>query len=156
MDKFHHKPPLRHHHFLRQAARHTNMSRLEQLIALLGGEQNLPEKLPEPEPDIPAAIEEEEEEQPPPIIRDPNVKPFKCPQPQPQTKIKLNPVPLMEYEDDIPFDARKGEPAPLGVEFVPFEAVTRYCYKYVSKEFMQPMATAFFDADKIYRRDWDL
>ena len=122
----------------------------------MGGEQNLPEKLPEPVPDIQIAIEEEEEEQPPPIIRDPNLKPLRFPQPQPQANIKLNPVPVMEYEDDIPFDAYKGEPAPLGVDFAPFVAVTKYCYKYVPKEFLQPMATAFFDADKIYRRDWDL
>lgn len=132
------------------------MSRFDQLIALLGGEQNLPEKLPEPDLSTEPEPEPEEEEQPPPITRDPNLKPPRYPQPQPQNKIKLNPVPAMEFEEDVPFDGRKGEPAPLGVEFATFGAVVRYCYKYAPREYMQPMATAFFDADKIYRRDWDL
>ncbi|EME48926.1 hypothetical protein DOTSEDRAFT_58207 [Dothistroma septosporum NZE10] len=136
------------------------MSRLDRLIALLGGEENLPEKLPEPAPYGETVKEEDEEQeqegQPPPIIRDLNPQPLRYPQPLPQQKITLNPVHVMESEDDIPFDSGKGEPAPLGVEFATFGAVTKYCYKYVPRELMQPLATAYFDADKIYRRDWDL
>ena len=102
----------------------------------------MPEKLPEPVPHVETVVEEEEEEQPPPIIRDPN--------------LQLHPLPMMECPGDVPFDARKGEPAPRGVELATFGAVTKYCYKYAPRELMQPMATAYFDADKIYRRDWDL
>ncbi|EMD00601.1 hypothetical protein BAUCODRAFT_81223, partial [Baudoinia panamericana UAMH 10762] len=51
--------------------------------------------------------------------------------------------------------AHMGTSAPRGITFTPFLAVTRYCYKFVSKEYMQPLATAFFDANKIYDRPWD-
>lgn len=63
---------------------------------------------------------------------------------------------MASFEGDIPFDNRKGQPAPLGIKFVPFIAVTKWCYTYAPKHLLQPFATAFFDGDKIYARDWDL
>jgi len=49
-----------------------------------------------------------------------------------------------------------GEPAPRGFSFSPFLPVTRFCYKFVSPQWSQPLATAFFDANKIYNRPWDV
>lgn len=74
--------------------------------------------------------------------------------------IKINGVsrPMADFEDirDIPFDNRKGQPAPLGINFVPFIALTKWCYTYAPPHLLQAFASAFFDADKIYARDWDL
>lgn len=56
-----------------------------------------------------------------------------------------------------PFDVRKGEASALGVSFVPFLALTKYCYKYVPRDLSQKIASAFFDTNKIYNnREWDL
>jgi hypothetical protein len=56
-----------------------------------------------------------------------------------------------------PFDGRKGEASALGISFVPFLALTKYCYKYVPRDLSQSIASAFFDANKIYdNREWDL
>lgn len=55
-----------------------------------------------------------------------------------------------------PFDARKGEHLPSNVELTPFLAITKYCYTSVPYRWSQSLATAFFDAGKIYRRDWSL
>lgn len=49
-----------------------------------------------------------------------------------------------------------GDPAPRGISFCPFIAVTKFCYKFVSREWMQSLATAFFDANKIYQREWEM
>ncbi|KAK1066909.1 hypothetical protein LTR74_006784 [Friedmanniomyces endolithicus] len=49
-----------------------------------------------------------------------------------------------------------GEPAPRGFSFSPFLPVTRFCYKFVGPQWSQPLATAFFDANKIYNRSWDV
>lgn len=55
------------------------------------------------------------------------------------------------------FDDRKGEPAPRGLSFSPFIAVTRYCYKFLPRPLGQQVATALFDGNKIYdQREWDL
>lgn len=136
------------------------MSRVDQLIDLLGGLENLPQKPPPPpeEPHVPAN-EVDDEDVPPPIQRDPNLKPPSLLKPQIQPSKPAAAAPAMlssDGEDDFLLDSRKGEPAPRGINFVPFIAVTKYCYKFVPKKWMQPLASAFFDADKIYTRDWDL
>ena len=59
-------------------------------------------------------------------------------------------------ESTYPPDPRQGEPAPFGVRFCPFIAVTKLPYKFVNKQFMQQIATAFFDAGKIWNREWDV
>lgn len=72
-------------------------------------------------------------------------------------KINNRSVPMATFTGgDIPFDNRKGQQAPFGINFVPFIALTKWCYTYAPKHLLQPLATAFFDADKIYARDWDL
>ena len=42
------------------------------------------------------------------------------------------------------------------MSFCPFIAFTKFPYKYVDPAFRQPIATAFFDAGKIYNRSWEL
>jgi len=51
-----------------------------------------------------------------------------------------------------------GETAPKGIHFSPFLAVTKFCYNpnFVNGKWRQPFATAFFDAEKIYLRQWDM
>lgn len=72
-------------------------------------------------------------------------------------KINNRSVPMATLTGgDIPFDSRKGQPAPFGINFVPFIALTKWCYTYAPKHLLQPLASAFFDAGKIYDRDWDL
>ncbi|CAK4031612.1 hypothetical protein DOTSEDRAFT_58207 [Lecanosticta acicola] len=139
------------------------MSRVDQLIALLGGPANLPPKLPrqsqETEPTANEGPDDDDDDDdiPPPVQRDPDLKRPTLLQPlfQPAPN---SPAPMYtsDGESDFPLDGRKGQPAPLAIKFVPFIAVTKYCYKFVPKQRMQPLASAFFDADKIYNRDWEL
>ncbi|KAF2717467.1 hypothetical protein K431DRAFT_233035 [Polychaeton citri CBS 116435] len=49
-----------------------------------------------------------------------------------------------------------GQTAAHGSTFAPFGAVTKYCYKFVSTDYVQPLASAFWDAGKIWNRHWDL
>ncbi|KAK3114256.1 hypothetical protein LTR53_007614 [Teratosphaeriaceae sp. CCFEE 6253] len=49
-----------------------------------------------------------------------------------------------------------GEIALKGIHFSPFLAVAKFCYRFVSEEWRQPLATHFFDANKIYDRPWDI
>ncbi|EME87503.1 uncharacterized protein MYCFIDRAFT_205698 [Pseudocercospora fijiensis CIRAD86] len=72
-----------------------------------------------------------------------------------------SPVPRstpLVYESDEPFtfDPDKGKTAPAGTRFCPFNAVTQYCYRFVPKLWTQPLASAFFDAEKVYKRSWNL
>ncbi|KAK5110068.1 hypothetical protein LTR62_006313 [Meristemomyces frigidus] len=55
-----------------------------------------------------------------------------------------------------PLTTRFGEVAPRGFTFVPFVAVTKFCYEFVPQQWSQPLASAFFDNNKIYERQWDL
>lgn len=68
------------------------------------------------------------------------------------------PAPAMQEltSSDLLLDSRAGEPAPQGISFTPFLAVTKFCYKFVPRAYQQPLATAFFDANKIWCREWDL
>ncbi|KAI6907851.1 hypothetical protein KC318_g2693 [Hortaea werneckii] len=70
------------------------------------------------------------------------------------------PIPALAMQEltssDLSLDPRAGEPAPQGISFTPFLAVTKFCYKFVPRASQQPLATAFFDANKIWCREWDL
>jgi len=66
-----------------------------------------------------------------------------------------SPAPLLSDADNLSQMAM-GEPAPRGFSFSPFLPVTRFCYKFVGPQWSQPLATAFFDANKIYNRSWDV
>lgn len=159
----------------------SSLSRMDRLVQLLGGDENLPPKFeppatePESEsepaqsdnvniegvPGIDAAIEklqsidsfvQEQKEQPGNWWDAVPQLPKQTSQTQTQ--------PVHPYLSDgsvhFNFDSRKGEPAPLGLGFCPFTAVTKFCYKFVKREFQQPIATAFFDEGKIWNREWDL
>ncbi|QIW95477.1 hypothetical protein AMS68_000995 [Peltaster fructicola] len=65
------------------------------------------------------------------------------------------PIPL-KGDLDRTTDPRCGDPSPLGIQFCPILAVAKWPYKFVDREYMQPIATAFFDAEKIWNREWDL
>ena len=150
---------------------------LERFLNLAGGEQNLPpiskprtkekttsgseelEKLPSVE-EIVAECERENV-----AYRLQNLALFPSgtqPQansPQQLTQAGLTvPAPAMQEltSSDLLLDPRAGEPAPQGISFTPFLAVTKFCYKFVPHAYQQPLATAFFDANKIWCREWDL
>jgi hypothetical protein len=61
-----------------------------------------------------------------------------------------------DIEVDFTLDPRRGVPSELGMSFCPFLAITKFPYKYVDSAFRQPIATAFFDENKVYNRPWDL
>lgn len=48
------------------------------------------------------------------------------------------------------------KPAPLGMNFCPLIAITKFPYKFVNKQYMQQIASAFFDEGKIWNRDWEV
>lgn len=142
----------------------SSLSRSERLIALLGGTENLPHKTKQagPSPDTlpdehPTQILQKGEDvsqwhraggthELPPSSRDVQ-----------QDFIQSQPSSSLERVATFAFESRKGEPAIRGVRFCPFGAVTKYCYKFVPAELSQSVATAFFDANKIYdHRTWDL
>jgi len=158
-------------------------SRIERFVNLIGGEQNLPPKLPPP----PGPIEQNNNESNevaedgngpsqlqlptvdhflaknhPPTGTEPSSTsqlPGKEPAAAHFTPQLIPPTvneAEAEIEIDLTWDDRLGEPAPLGIHFSPFGAVSKFCYKFVNKEFQQPLATAFFDAGKIFARGWDL
>ncbi|KAK3670213.1 hypothetical protein LTR78_009868 [Recurvomyces mirabilis] len=67
------------------------------------------------------------------------------------------PQPLVNQPElDTTSMAHMGESAPRGFAFSPFVAVTKFCYKYVPKQYSQALASAFWDSNKIYERGWDL
>ncbi|KAK3723563.1 hypothetical protein LTR37_001815 [Vermiconidia calcicola] len=155
------------------------LSRMDRLVNMLGGEQNLPPKLPQPttstEPEQTDEVAAEEQTtQEDPINKLQSMDSYlqenqnsenwwdavpQIPQPkQPSGTTQARPA--QPYSSDgslhFIFDSEQGRPAPLGMSFAPFVAVTRFCYKFVSKELQQPLATAFFDEGKIWNREWDL
>lgn len=147
----------------------------ERFVTLIGGEQNLPPKIPEPPPQ-PEPAEDESKlanddqfskltsvdsliaEQM--LSKDEAVPSYLKGNIQPAIQPQFTPVathaPPQLSDADLSLDPRMGEAAPLGINFSPFAAITKFCYKFVSREYQQPLATAFFDANKIYNRDWDL
>jgi len=143
-------------------------SRIERFISLIGGEENLPPKLPASttSPDLttnkPSSLPTDEhvtaqEHTPAEVVSPPHVKVEKEVASTPPAHSHIIHEPPANDDDvDLSWDPRLGESAPYGVDFTPFGAVTKYCYKFVRRELQQPLATAFFDAGKIFARDWDL
>ncbi|KAK6439812.1 hypothetical protein LTR95_003971 [Oleoguttula sp. CCFEE 5521] len=53
-------------------------------------------------------------------------------------------------------DERIGQASDVGMKFCPFPAVTKFPYRFLNNpELLQPIASAFFDRDQIYEREWD-
>jgi hypothetical protein len=135
-------------------------SRMRRLLVILGGEENLP---PRVKPVL-AQVDEPLSPKPPDIVIDS----VSITQPTAAVhSIRLlapanlhesaEPKPVQPEVARYPFDIRKGESSTLGVSFVPFQALTKYCYKYIPTHLSQRVASAFFDANKIYdTRAWDL
>ena len=150
--------------------------RVDRLVKVLGGEENLPAKLPRPSTDVQEADTEAKEVDLPKgdfnsmqsvmnnfkhgELKDGedwwNATP-RLPQPAQPTQTEQNaPWYTDRGEVRFNFDPRKDEPAPLGISFSPFAAVAKFPYKFVKREFQQKIASAFFDEGKIYSREWDL
>lgn len=66
--------------------------------------------------------------------------------PKASTSVDVNPV----------ANLRQGEPAPTGGSFCPLLAVTKFPYRFVGSQYKQPIASAFFDGEKIWNREWGL
>lgn len=130
--------------------------RVARFLAFIGGPENYLPKLPEPAPVEEEPVENTVDELPPPVEIDPNFKPIYASDLIKPVQPKSGVVAMSNDPLDFSFDSRCGQPAPLGICFCPFLAVTKYCYKFVPKKLMQPLATAFFDAEKIWSRVWDL
>jgi hypothetical protein len=159
-----------------------SVDRFEIYTQLMGGEQNLPPKLATPPPTTNSSDEPPADEgiNPDKILDSfgnlqtydsfVSAHPFPAPSapaydnrhaPNPQsngaaTRRSENKASETDVDIDFILDPRRGEPSELGMSFCPFLAVTKFPYKYVDPDFLQPIATAFFDENKIYNRSWDL
>lgn len=78
------------------------------------------------------------------------IKGYRPPKDKPPAKV-VNPNDI-----DLTLESRCGEPAPRHIKFTPFAAVCKFPYKFVCDDLRQPLASAIFDSNKIYDRDWDL
>ncbi|KAK6416405.1 hypothetical protein LTR95_017459 [Oleoguttula sp. CCFEE 5521] len=57
---------------------------------------------------------------------------------------------------DVTIDERTGEPSEIGTTFCPFLAITKFPYRFVeNRALTQPLASAYFDREQIYEREWD-
>ena len=149
----------------------SSLTPMERFITLIGGAQNLPPKIPQPSPAAASSkaepVNEDDIRALPSVdevvaedvlwqrARKHNASlPVSITQPQ----FTSSSTDLPQQPADLSIDARMGATAPLGISFTPFGAVTKLCYKpdIVRQAFRQPLATAFFDANKIYTRNWDL
>jgi hypothetical protein len=145
-------------------------SPMDRFMNLIGGEQNLPPKrIPTPPPapseddngDIAKLPTVEEIMAKYPIDKPSYLNKSAGTTPQHLPSQHKNPShvppPLTAEERELfKFDPRCGESSPRGLTFSPFAAVTKYCYKFLDKEYSQLVATAFFDEGKIFNREWDL
>ncbi|KAH9845099.1 hypothetical protein Tdes44962_MAKER06889 [Teratosphaeria destructans] len=143
---------------------------LDRLISLIGGEQNLPPKRdpsPPPAPSSPqpaqnelSSVEQYMADNPvedlPSHLQPKQKQKAPAPSAQPTILQTAQPLPPPLTEGQRQYDERCGEPAPAGMKFAPFMAITKFPYKYVSHEWRQPLASAFFDEKKIYNRAWDM
>ncbi|KAK5173931.1 uncharacterized protein LTR77_002612 [Saxophila tyrrhenica] len=148
-------------------------SRMDRLVKVLGGEENLPPKKPQAQASAPSNTNVNPTED----VADPssntktqdgedsavewwNLQPqlhLHEPDPTAPGPATTPTTPHMADGDShYNFDPRRGEPAPLGMGYCPFAAVVKYPYKFVKADLRQPLATAFFDASKIWNREWDL
>ncbi|KXS97529.1 hypothetical protein AC578_4590 [Pseudocercospora eumusae] len=138
--------------------------RLQQLLELLGDE-GLPPRVPTPppeeppdeEPDYDGDVYKSQEYKDLPHANPDYVFGNKVARAPPRPSLVPQSTPIV-YETDEPFifAEDKGKTAPAGTKFCPYIAVTNYCYRFVPKAWTQPLASAFFDAEKIYKRKWDL
>lgn len=137
-------------------------SRMDRLIGMLGGEENLPPQLPQQTNASESTNEATKADAPAKQQNwwnaEPDLEALPVPVAVPQNgSPPVAVVPrLPDANSHYDFVPRLGELAPLGMKFAPFLAVTKFCYKFVRKDLQQPLATAFFDAGKIYTRGWDL
>ena len=141
---------------------------MDRFLTMIGGEDALPPRLPTPEP-------EPERETPKPFNPQLRSTEYDSQEykdlPKPNSvyqfgeiksalsQLKQEPAPrspAFDISGKIPFDTNKGAPLPSNTELSPFLAVTKYCYKYVAPGWSQTLATAFFDQDKIFTRNWSL
>ncbi|KAK5130629.1 hypothetical protein LTR08_001888 [Meristemomyces frigidus] len=148
---------------------------MERFVLLIGGEEKLPPKMPQPPPAAasPEAEAEHGSDDRDDISKLPSVdaviteeslwqraQKHNASLPRGVLQPQFTPTSAAAPHEpvDLSIDTRMGDPAPLGISFTPFGAVTKLCYKsdIVRQPFRQPLATAFFDANKIYTRDWDL
>jgi hypothetical protein len=135
-------------------------SRIDRLLVILSGEENLPPKI---SPSFTNA-----DESPPKDTAVVTPASINSTQRRESEEIKASATPTVRqsivkqdsHTSEVahrPFDVRKGEASALGLSFVPFLALTKYCYKYVPRDLSQTIASAFFDSNKIYNnREWDL
>jgi hypothetical protein len=142
-----------------------SQSRVDRLIKVLGGEENLPPKLPKPaEITVPPKeneaatdstldlhpIDEFLKREPTANSEDWWNRAPKVVQPVHSSQQQTRPrVPSGDTDTIM-------RPAPLGISFCPLLAVTKFPYKFVKKESMQQIATAFFDEGKIWNREWEV
>jgi hypothetical protein len=61
------------------------------------------------------------------------------------TKAHFTAIPASEpfkpADSDLQFDSRVGQVAPKGIKFTPFDAVLKFCYRFVPKKWMQVSQT---------------
>lgn len=48
------------------------------------------------------------------------------------------------------------ETAPMGMQFVPINAVSKFPYKYMKRSQSESVSIQFFAGGKFWERDWDL
>lgn len=48
------------------------------------------------------------------------------------------------------------EPAPMGMQFVPINAISKFPYKYMRRSQSEPVSVQFFAGGKFWDRDWEL
>lgn len=48
------------------------------------------------------------------------------------------------------------ETSPLGMQFVPINAVSKFPYKYMKRSQSEPVSMQFFAGGKFWDREWDL
>lgn len=129
-----------------------NLSRLERLLQAIG-EDNLPQPSVAPSTksqDIDDAQPHFTKPPPPSANEWWNAQPLKSKEAQPITSKVTHASPQSNSLQ------HQGTPAPHGLRFSPLIAVTKFPYKFVQKQWMQPIATLLFDQGKIWEREWDL
>lgn len=154
-------------------------NRFEVFTRLMGGEDNLPPRLPTPPQASSASIDastttghEDETSAPKKLtdafgnlhVRDLDDYLGTTAFPVPSAPAYDNrhnrqsnaPVRNPDKQVNLTLDPRKGEPSDLGMSFCTFVAFSKFPYKYVEQTFLQQIATVFFDQNKLFDRDWDM
>ncbi|KAK5728696.1 hypothetical protein LTR15_001835 [Elasticomyces elasticus] len=148
------------------------MAGVERFLSMIGGEANLPPVAPPKEAAPQTTLQVQAQESDDPFEGLPTVEEViernrimaeeaRARRPKPRQAHLADQhhfvsTPTTITTDDSISHMRLGDAAPRGINFTPFLAVTRFCYKFVGDKWRQPLATAFFDAKKIYNRPWDV